>query len=274
VKRRIWANRIAGAATIGCAIVTAGILLSLLGYIAIKGFSALSLEFLTSAPRPAGEGGGIGNAIIGSLFMITTAALMSIPVAILLGIFLSEFGNSRLASIVRFITDSLAGVPSIVIGIFVFTVIVAPLGRPSGFAGAAALAIIMLPIIARTTEEAIRLVPVSVREGALALGAPQWRVTLGVILPGAASGITTGAMLAIARVAGETAPLLFTAVGSRFFNLSLDQPMSSLTVQIYTYATGPFDVEHRMAWAATLVLMTIVLAINVTVRTLSKRTMR
>jgi phosphate transport system permease protein len=160
---------------------------------------------------------------------------------------------------VRFVADTMTGVPSIIIGIFVFTVFVLPMGRQSGLAGSLALAIIMIPIVARTTEEMIKLVPKPMREGALALGAPQWRVTWDIVLPAALPGIATGAMLAIARVTGETAPLLFTALNSRFYNYYLDQPMASLTVQIYNYATGPFDIEHRMAWAATLVLMTLIL---------------
>jgi phosphate transport system permease protein len=169
------------------------------------------------------------------------------------------------------VTDTLTGVPSIVIGVFVYTIIVLPMKQFSTFAGGIALALIMIPIVMRTTEEMIRLVPTSLREGALALGAPQWRVTLGVVLPAAASGIATGCMLAIARVSGETAPLLFTAFGSRFFNWHLDEPMASLTVQIYNYAISPYDEWHAQAWAATLVLMTLILAINITVRFFTRK---
>jgi phosphate transport system permease protein len=165
----------------------------------------------------------------------------------------------------------LTGVPSIVVGVFVYTIVVLPMKQFSTLAGGLALALIMIPIVARTTEEIIRLVPVSLREGALALGAPQWRVIMGVVLPAASSGIATGAMLAVARVSGETAPLLFTAFGSRFFNFYLDQPIASLTVQIYNYAISPYDEWHAQAWAATLVLMTLILAINIIVRFFTRR---
>jgi phosphate transport system permease protein len=165
----------------------------------------------------------------------------------------------------------MTGIPSIIVGIFVFTVFVLPMGRQSGLAGSLALAIIMIPIVARTTEEMIRLVPQAMREGALALGAPNWRVTWDIVLPAAKSGIATGAMLAIARVSGETAPLLFTALNSRFYNFHFDQPMASLTVQIYNYATGPFEIEWAMAWAATLILMLLILIINIIVRYLTRK---
>jgi phosphate transport system permease protein len=165
----------------------------------------------------------------------------------------------------------MTAVPSIIVGIFVFTTVVLPMGRQSGIAGSIALAIIMLPIVARTTEEMIRLVPKSMREGALALGAPNWRVTWDIVLPAAKTGIATGAMLAIARITGETAPLLFTALNSRFYNFYLDQPMASLTVQIFNYATGPFEVEWQMAWAATLILVWLILTINVLVRYLTRK---
>ena len=171
----------------------------------------------------------------------------------------------------RFVADTLTGVPSIVVGVFVYTLIVLPMKQFSAMAGGAALALIMIPIVARTTEEMVRLVPQSLREAALALGAPQWRVTLGVVLPAAASGIATGAMLAVARVSGQTAPLLFTAFGSRYFNYYLDQPIASLTVQIYNYAISPYDEWHRLAWAATLVLMTLILTINIAVRFVTRR---
>ena len=168
-------------------------------------------------------------------------------------------------------TDTLTGVPSIIVGVFVYTIIVIPQKHFSTLAGAVSLALIMIPIVARTTEEMIRLVPISMREGALALGAPQWKVTLGVVIPAATSGIATGAMLAVARVSGETAPLLFTAFGSRFFNIYLDQPMASMPVQIYNYAISPYDEWHAQAWAATLVLMTLILTINIIVRFFTRK---
>ena len=259
------------ALTAACAVLAIAVLLFILIYIAVQGISALSLQFLIDTPKPVGEGGGIGNAIVGSLLMTALSCLFGLPIGVAAGVYLAEFGDSRFAKVVRFVADSMTGVPSIIIGIFVFTVFVLPTGRPSGLAGSLALAIIMIPIVARTTEEMIRLVPRAMREGALALGAPQWRVTWDIVLPAALPGIATGAMLAIARVTGETAPLLFTALNNRQYNFFLDQPMASLTVQIYNYATGPFDVEHRMAWAATIVLMTIILIINIAVRYLTRR---
>lgn len=271
MKRRRIINLIMTTLTAVCAIVAVGILLLILSYIAVRGVTAINLEFLTDTPKPVGEGGGIGNAIVGTLIMVALGALMGMPFGIAAGIYLAEFGNSRFANFARFITDTLTGIPSIVVGIFIFTLIVLPMGRSSALAGSIALALIMLPIVARTTEEMIRLVPQNLREGALALGAPQWRVTMNVVLPAAASGIATGAMLAVARVCGETAPLLFTALGSRFYNYNLDEPMASLTVQIYNYAIGPYDIEHKMAWAATLVLMTIILLTNIAVRYLTRK---
>src|SRR5215203_2245272 len=257
--------------TAACAIFVVGLLLIILGYIAVRGVASLNLQFLIDTPKPVGEGGGIGNAIVGSFLMTGVASLIGLPVGIAAGVYLAEYGDGWFGHIVRFVADTMTGIPSIIVGIFVFTVFVLPMGRQSGFAGSLALAIIMIPIVARTTEEMIRLVPKSMREGALALGAPNWRVTWDIVLPAAKSGIATGAMLAIARVSGETAPLLFTALNSRFYNVYLDQPMASLTVQIYNYATGPFEVEWQMAWAATLILMLLILLINVVVRSLTRK---
>jgi len=254
-----------------CTIAAVGVLLIILGYIAMQGISSLSFNFLTDSPKPVGEGGGIGNAILGSLVLLLLAAGIGLPLGIAIGIYLSEFGTGKFGSLVRFVVDTLTGIPSIVTGVFVYTIVVLPLKHFSALAGGIALAMIMIPIVARTTEEMVRLVPHSLREGALALGAPQWRVTLGVVVPAAASGIATGAMLAIARISGETAPLLFTAFGSRFFSYYLDQPIASLTVQIYSYAISPYDEWHAQAWAATLVLMTLILSINIAVRFLTRR---
>ena len=254
-----------------CAIFATVLLLLIVSYIAVRGVSSLSFQFLVETPKPVGEGGGIGNAIAGSAMMTLLAAIIGLPVGIAAGIYLSEYGRNSFGNTVRFIADTLIGIPSIIIGIFVYTLVVLPMGRQSGLAGGLALAIIMLPIVARTTEEMIRLVPTAMREGALALGAPQWRVALDIVLPAAASGIATGAMLAIARVTGETAPLLFTALNSRFYNFYYDQPMSSLTVQIFNYATGPYEVEHAMAWAATLILVGLILLINILVRFLTRK---
>ncbi len=268
--RRI-VNSVMTTLTAVCAIFATLILLIIITYIAVQGVSSLSFRFLIDTPKPVGEGGGIGNAILGSAIMTVLASIIGLPVGIAAGIYLAEYGKNWFGNIVRFIADTLIGIPSIIIGIFIYTLVVLPMGRQSAFAGGLALAIIMIPIVARTTEEMISLVPSSMREGALALGAPQWRVSMNIVLPAAASGIATGAMLAIARITGETAPLLFTALNSRFYNYFLDQPTSSLTVQIYNYATGPFDVEHSLAWAATLILVGLILAINILVRFLTRK---
>lgn len=257
--------------TAACAVFAIAILAVILTYIAYRGFAAINWEFITSTPKPVGEGGGIGNAIAGSAMMTLLASAIGLPIGIGAGVYLAEFGDGWYGSTIRFVADTLIGVPSIIIGIFIYTLIVLPMQRQSGLAGAIALAIIMIPIVARTTEEMIRLVPKSMREGALALGAPQWRVTWDIVMPAAASGIATGAMLSIARISGETAPLLFTALNSRFYNWYYDKPMSSLTVQIYNFATGPFEVEHQMAWAATLILVGLILVINIIVRFFTRK---
>ncbi len=270
-RRRKIVSSVMTTLTAACAVLAIAVLLIILSYIAVRGFSSLSLQFLIDTPKPIGEGGGIGNAIVGSLLMTLLACAIGLPIGIGAGVYLAEFGNNWFGSTVRFVADTLIGIPSIIIGIFIYTLVVLPMGRQSGLAGGLALAIIMIPIVARTTEEMIRLVPGSMREGALALGAPQWRVTWNIILPAASTGIATGAMLAIARITGETAPLLFTALNSRFYNYFYDQPMASLTVQIFNYATGPFDSEHKLAWAATLVLVGLILIINIAVRYLTRK---
>ena len=270
-RRRWLVNTVMTGLTAACAIFVVGVLMIIIGYIAARGLSSLSIQFLIDTPKPVGEGGGIGNAILGSFLMTAVASVIGLPIGIAAGVYLAEYGNGWFGKIVRFVADTMTGVPSIIVGIFVFTAIVLPMGRQSGIAGSIALAIIMLPIVARTTEEMIRLVPKSMREGALALGAPNWRVSWDIVLPAAKAGIATGAMLAIARISGETAPLLFTALNSRFYNVYLDQPMASLTVQIFNYATGPFEVEWQMAWAATLVLVSLILVINVAVRYITRK---
>ncbi len=270
-RRRKSVNALMTALTAACATFAIAILVIILGYIAVRGVSSISFQFLIDTPKPVGEGGGIGNAILGSFLMTGLASLIGLPIGIAAGVYLAEYGKSWFGSVVRFVADTMTGVPSIIVGIFVFTLFVLPMGRQSGLAGSIALAIIMLPIVARTTEEMILLVPNAMREGALALGAPNWRVTWDIVLPAAKTGIATGAMLAIARVSGETAPLLFTALNSRFYNVYMDQPMASLTVQIFNYATGPFEVEWQMAWAATLILMLLILMINLIVRYLTRK---
>ncbi len=254
-----------------CALLAVTALVIILGYIVVGGLRALSWDFLVNTPKPIGEPhSGIANAIVGSLVLVGLSSVTGMPVGILAGIYLAEFGQNKFGYGLRFFIDTLIGVPSIVIGVFVWTVMVRPMGHFSAWAGGVALAIMMMPIVARTTEEMIRLVPQSLREAALALGAPVWRVSLGVVLRAAAPGVATGAMLAIARVAGETAPLLFTALALNYMSTDLNQPMASLTFQIYYYAQSPYDEWHSMAWAATLVLVTIILALNIGVRLLAR----
>ena len=260
-------------AACGAAVLVALVPLAFILVFLIKqGVQALNMDLFTHLPKPAGEpGGGMRNAFVGTLILTGLASLFAVPIGVLSGVYMSEYRGTRLAVAVRFAADTLNGVPSIVIGIFAYGIAVLPFRHFSALAGGIALGIMMIPIVARTTEEMLKLVPHSLREGALALGAPQWRVILGVVIPAAAPGIATGAMLAIARVSGETAPLLFTAFGSRFFPTSLNEPIASLTVQIYNYAISPYDEWHAQAWAATLVLMTLVLGINIIVRFLTRK---
>ncbi len=269
-QRRIT-NLVMTTLTALCAFGVVGILLLVLGYIGYQGISSVSWRFLVETPKPVGEGGGIGNAIVGSLILLGLASSVGIPLGIAIGTYLSEMGNGWFGTIVRFVADTMIGIPSIIFGVFVYVLVVLQQGYFSTLAGALALALIMIPIVTRTSEEMIRLVPKSMREGAMALGAPQWRVTWDIVIPAAITGIATGAMLAVARVLGETAPLLFTAFGSRFYNIYLDEPMASLTVQIYTYAISPFDEWHDKAWAATLVLLTLILFINIMVRYVTRK---
>jgi phosphate transport system permease protein len=248
------------------------VLLVILGYIAVTGVRELNLAFLINTPKPIGEpGSGIANAIVGTLILILIASVIGLPVGILGGMYLAEFGSGRFGNGLRFLIDTLTGVPSIVVGVFVWTVMVRPMGHFSALAGGVSLAIIMMPIVARTTEEMIRLVPHSMREAALALGAPVWRMSLGVVLRAAAGGVATGAMLAIARIAGETAPLLFTALSYNYMSTDINQPIASLTYQIFYYAASPYEQWHAMAWAATLVLVAMILAINIVVRILTRQ---
>jgi phosphate transport system permease protein len=270
-RRRRATNAVMTMLTAACALTAIVVLLLITGYIALRGLTSISLQFMIETPKPVGEGGGVGNAVAGSFVLLLLACLFGLPIGIAAGIYLAEFGGNPFGALVRFVADTLTGVPSIVVGVFVYTLVVLPQRHFSALAGGVALALIMIPIVARTTEEMIRLVPASLREGALALGAPQWRVTTGVVLPAAASGIATGVMLAVARVMGETAPLLFTAFGSRFYNWYLDQPIASLTVQIYNYAISPYDEWHAQAWAATLVLMTLILVVNIAVRFFTRK---
>jgi phosphate transport system permease protein len=237
-----------------------------------QGISSVNVDFFTQMPKPVGEpGGGMANAIAGTLMLSGLAALMAVPIGVVSGIYMSEYAGTTFASIVRFAADTLNGVPSIVIGVFAYGVAVLPFQQFSAFAGGFALGVMMIPIIARTTEELLLLVPGAMREGALALGATRARAVLSVVLPAALPGIVTGVVLALARIAGETAPLLFTSFNNRFFNTDLRQPTASLTVQIYNYAVAPYDDWHRQAWAGALVLVTIVLVCSLLARFATRR---
>jgi phosphate transport system permease protein len=271
LQRRKMIDRTMTVLTGLCAVLAVGALVVILGHIFADGFRALSFSFLVNDPKPVGEpNSGIANAIVGSAILIGLGSLFGIPVGVMAGIYLSEFGSNRVGTALRFLIDTLTGTPSILVGVFVWTVMVQPMGHFSAWAGGVGLAIIMMPILARTTEEMIRLVPQNQREAALALGAPRWRVSIGVVLRAAAGGVATGAMLAIARIAGETAPLLFTALGLNYLSTDLNRQMASLTQQIYYYAGSPYDEWHNLAWAATLVLIAMILALNVIVRILTR----
>lgn len=247
-------------------------LVLILGDLMLKGASSLNWAFFTENPVPAGEmGGGVAHAIVGTAIVVSIAALIGLPVGIGAGLYLAEFGTGRLGFFVRFIADVMNGTPSIVIGIFAWIWMVKPVGRFSALAGSLALAILMIPMIARTTEEMVRLVPHSLREAALALGYPRWRTSLRIVARTALGGIVTGCLVGIARVAGETAPLLFTALGNLNFSLALNHPMQTLSLQIYVYATGPFDEWHRLAWASALVLMGLVLVLSIAARWVTRQ---
>jgi phosphate transport system permease protein len=233
----------------------------------VKGASSLSLDFFTRMPAPAGEqGGGVAHAIVGTLIMVGTASLIGLPVGVCAGIYCAEYPASRLTWVTRFVADVLNGTPSIVVGVFAWTWIVAQQKHFSALAGSVALAMLMVPMVMRTTEEMIKLVPNSLREAALALGYPRWRTSLAIVVRTALPGIVTGSLLATARIAGETAPLLFTALGSQYLVTRLDGPMAALPLIVFTYATGPFEEWHQFAWAAALVLILLVLVLSVGAR--------
>jgi phosphate transport system permease protein len=244
----------------------------LLFFVVVQGVQALNIDFFTKMPKPVGEtGGGMANAIVGTLILTGLGSLFAIPVGILSGVYMSEYAGTRFASLVRFAADTLNGVPSIVIGVFVYGIAVLPFKQFSAIAGGLALGVMMIPIIARTTEELLLLVPGTMREGALALGATRSRAVFSVVVPAALPGIITGVVLALARIAGETAPLLFTAFSNRFFTTRLTQPIASLTVMIYTYANSPYADWHRQAWAGALVLVAIVLLCSLLARFATRR---
>src|SRR5271169_4954987 len=252
---------------VGSVLVALVPLAFILFFVVREGIQALNLDFFTHMPRPVGElGGGMANAIVGTLIITGLGALFAIPIGIMSGVYMSEYAGTRLASTIRFAADTLNGVPSIVIGVFVYAIVVLPVKQFSALAGGVALGIMMIPIIARSTEELLLLVPGTMREGALALGATRSRAVFTVVVPAALPGIITGVVLALARIAGETAPLLFTSFNNRFFTTSLRQPIATLTVQVYTYAISPYEDWHRQAWAGALVLVSIVLICSLLAR--------
>jgi phosphate transport system permease protein len=270
--RRKWYNGL----MLGLSSVAAGlgilILAMILGYTLVHGIGYLNPDFLTQAAKPVGEvGGGMRNEILGTLILVALGSILAVPVGLMTGIFLVEFSGPRAAAAVRFVADILAGVPSIVVGVFAYAILVRPLHSYSALSAGMALAIIMIPVVARTAEESLRLVPNSMREAALALGITRWRSLMGVIIPGALTGIVTGIMLAVARIAGETAPLIFTALGSQFGFQGLLKPIGALPLQIYNYALSPYPDWQQQAWAGAFLLILLVLGISILVRWISNR---
>ncbi len=254
------------------AFAVVSVLFLILGYLIWNGGKSLNWDFFTRLPKPVGEtGGGMANAIVGSLKLLFLAAVMGLPVGLMAGVYLAEFGGKTFSFVTRYTTDLLNGVPSIVMGIFAYSLVVLPVKHFSALAGGLALAVMVIPITVRSTEEFLRAVPNSMREGAMALGASKWRTIATVILPAASGGILTGMLLSIARVAGETAPLLFTAFSNRYWSPGWSQPIASLPVMIYTYAIAPYDDWHRQAWAAGLVLLALVLIANLGCRLVLNR---
>ena len=265
-RRRVMNVLMLGLTGVAAAVTVVPLLL-IFFYLLRAGFSALNPAFFTEVPAPVGQtGGGIGNAILGTLELVLLAALLGLPVAIGAGVFLAEAGTGKLAGVVRFIADVMNGIPSIVVGIFVWAWVVVAMGQFSLFAGSVALAVMLIPMVTRTTEEMIRLVPRELREGGLALGFTRWRTTVGIVLPAAKSGILTGVLVALARIAGETAPLLFTAFGNPYWSWRPDQPVAALPLQIFQYAIAPYDDWHRQAWAGSLVLIGLVLVVSLSAR--------
>lgn len=267
-------DKLANVAAIVAALLVVLPLGAIFVYLVIKGFGSINLAFLTQTPKPVGEvGGGMANAIAGSAMILLMASCIGVPLGIGSGIYLSEFGRNKFGDSVRFVADVLNGVPSIVIGIAVYSVVVVPQKHFSAFSGAVALGIMMIPTIARTTEEMLLMVPHSIREAAYGLGISQWRTTISIALRTATSGVITGVMLAFARIAGETAPLLFTAFGNQYWNKNPNQPTAALPLQIYTYALSPFDEWHKQAWAGALILIVLIVGAVAAVRTVAGRGM-
>jgi phosphate transport system permease protein len=270
-RRAIWSRIVIAACYAAGAIVILPLAL-IIWHLLAKGLPALSLSFFLEMPKPVGEpGGGMANAIVGTLILVGLGALFAVPIGVGAGVYLAEFGRGRFSSLVRYTADLLSGVPSIVVGVAAYGLVVIPMGGFSALAGGVALGILMLPTIIRSTEEMVRLVPQSYREAALALGAPRWKVTQQVVIPAARAGIVTASMLAVARAAGETAPLLFTALGNRFWSTALTKPIASLPVFVFDYARAPYDDWNRQAWTGALVLVMMVTGISAVLRLTVRR---
>ncbi|MEY4524473.1 MAG: hypothetical protein RIR27_1549 [Pseudomonadota bacterium] len=266
--KRKRANKIGLVLSTGAMVLGMAFLLWILSILFIKGFSSINLDVFTqSTPAPGSEGGGLANAILGSLMIVASCTLISTPIGVLAGLYLSEYGDrSRVASVTRFVTDIMLSAPSIVIGLFVYAIVVAQVRHFSGWAGTIALALIAIPVVVRTTENMLRLVPGSLREAAYALGTPKWKVAFMITLRAAQSGVITGILLALARVSGETAPLLFTALNNQFFTTNMNAPMANLPVVIFQFAMSPYDNWVDLAWAAALLITFAVLGLNILAR--------
>ncbi|MGB8063621.1 MAG: phosphate ABC transporter permease PstA [Candidatus Sulfotelmatobacter sp.] len=270
--RRRVTNRVMTAAAVSTVVIVLAPLIAIFGYLLYRGIGSINWAFLTQLPKPVGEvGGGMANAIVGSVFILAIASIIGVPFGVGAGIYLAEFGRNRFGSAIRFTADVLNGVPSIVVGIVAYSIVVLYQRHFSALAGGVALAIMMVPTICRTTEEMLLLVPQALREAAFGLGIPAWRTTLSIVLRTAASGVITGIMLAFARVAGETAPLLFTAFGNQFWNLRYSEPTAALPLQIFVYAISPYDEWHRQAWAGALVLIILIVTAVAAVRYVVRR---
>ena len=264
--RRLVSNAMVGLMVLAVLVALLPLFLILFDLV-VKGAGSLSADFFTRTPAPAGEsGGGVAHAIVGTLIIVGTASLIGLPIGIAAGIYCAEYPGSRLTWLTRFVADVMNGTPSIVVGVFAWAWIVATQKHFSALAGSAALAMLMVPMVLRTTEEMIKLVPNSLREAALALGYPRWRSSLAIVVRTTLPGIVTGSLLAVARIAGETAPLLFTALGSQYLSLDINQPMAALPLTVFTYATGPYEEWHRYAWAAALVLILVVFVLSLGAR--------
>ena len=258
----------------GLSVIVVGALVAILAYLVLRGAGSLNWSFITQTPKPVGEtGGGMANALLGSIMILAIASILGVQVGVAAGVYLAEYGRNRLGQLVRFTSDVLNGVPSIVIGLVAYGLVVVPQRHFSAFAGGVALAIMMVPTVARTTEEMLLLVPHAIREAAFGLGVPQWRTTISITLATARAGIITGIMLAFARVAGETAPLMFTAFGNQFWSFSANQPIAALPLQIFTYAITPYDDWHRQAWAGALMLVILIVGTTAFVRFVFMRRM-